>query len=174
MISKELARAINDQMVFEMYSSYIYLGLSAALEKLKLPGAAHWMRMQVDEELIHANIFYNYLNDQEAEIELGKIDKVGTKVKSAKEAFELALKHERIVTGRINQLCALAMKSNQFATLTFLNFFVTEQVQEERSVQQILDKLALAENSKEALLFIDKDLALRAAPTVPAAAQTTV
>ena len=93
MISKELAKAINEQMVFEMYSSYIYLGLAAGLERLKLPGAAHWMRMQVDEELIHANIFYNYLNDQEAEITLGAIDKVATKVKSAKEAFELALKH---------------------------------------------------------------------------------
>ena len=171
MISKELAKAINEQMVFEMYSSYIYLGLAAGLERLKLPGAANWMRMQVDEELIHANIFYNYLNDQEAEITLGAIDKVATKVKSAKEAFELALKHERIVTGRINQLCALAAKNNNYATMTFLNFFVTEQVQEEKSVQQIIDKYEFAGASKEALLFIDKDLALRAAPTVPAIAQ---
>ena len=129
------------------------------------------MRMQVDEELIHANIFSNYLNDQEAEITLGAIDKVATKVKSAKEAFELALKHERIVTGRINQLCALAAKNNNYATMTFLNFFVTEQVQEEKSVQQIIDKYEFAGSSKEALLFIDKDLALRAAPTVPAIAQ---
>ena len=75
------------------------------------------------------------------------------------------------MTGRINQLCALAAKNNNYATMTFLNFFVTEQVQEEKSVQQIIDKYEFAGSSKEALLFIDKDLALRAAPTVPAIAQ---
>lgn len=172
MLSKELAKAINDQMAFEMYSAYVYLGLSAGLEKLKLPGAAHWMRMQAEEELIHANLFYDYLNDQDAEVSLGAIDKVSSKVKTAKEAFELALKHERLVTGRINQLCALAAKNNNYATLNYLNFFVGEQVQEEKSVQQIIDKYELAENSKEALLFIDKDLALRAAPTTPTIGQT--
>ena len=117
-------------------------------------------------------MFYDYLNDQDAEVSLGAIDKVSSKVKTAKEAFELALKHERLVTGRINQLCALAAKNNNYATLNYLNFFVGEQVQEEKSVQQIIDKYELAENSKEALLFIDKDLALRAAPTTPTIGQT--
>ena len=69
-MKKELASALNDQMVFELYSSYIYLGLAACLEKMKLPGAAHWMRIQVDEEIIHAGIFYNYLNDQSEDIVL--------------------------------------------------------------------------------------------------------
>ena len=95
MISKKLAKALNEQMVFEMYSSYIYLALAAALEKNKMPGAVHWMRMQADEELIHANIFFNYLTDQNAEIELDAIPKPAISAKTPLEIFQAALGHER-------------------------------------------------------------------------------
>ena len=130
-MKKELASALNDQMVFELYSSYIYLGLAACLEKMKLPGAAHWMRIQVDEEIIHAGIFYNYLNDQSEDIVLDTIKKpeVG-KIKTPLDAFKEALKHEKLVTARINKLVELSIKSGGYATMAFLNFFVTEQVQE--------------------------------------------
>jgi len=170
MIEKKLSEALNDQMQFELFSAYVYLGFSAAFERLKLPGAAHWMKTQADEELIHANLFYSYLIDQEAEITLGEIGSASSKGKTALDLFERALKHEKVVTERINRLSALALKSESFATLTFLNYFLTEQIQEERSVQQIIDQLTLAGDSREALLFIDKELAARPAPTAPAAA----
>ena len=130
-MKKELASALNDQMVFELYSSYIYLGLAACLEKMKLPGAAHWMRIQVDEEIIHAGIFYNYLNDQSEDIVLDTIKKPELgKIRTPLDAFKEALKHEKLVTARINKLVELSIKSGGYATMAFLNFFVTEQVQE--------------------------------------------
>mgnify|MGYP004715018183 FL=1 len=172
-MKKELASALDDQMVFELYSSYIYLGLAACLEKMKLPGAAHWMRIQVDEEIIHAGIFYNYLNDQSEDIVLVTIKKPELgKIKTPLDAFKEALKHEKLVTARINKLVELSIKSGGYATMAFLNFFVTEQVQEERSVQTIIDKLERAGSDEKALLFIDAELQTRPAATPPAAAQT--
>ena len=121
-MKKELASALNDQMVFELYSSYIYLGLAACLEKMKLPGAAHWMRIQVDEEIIHAGIFYNYLNDQSEDIVLDTIKKPELgKIKTPLDAFKEALKHEKLVTARINKLVELSIKSGGYATMAFLN-----------------------------------------------------
>lgn len=161
-MKKELASALNDQMVFELYSSYIYLGLTACLEKMKLPGAAHWMRIQVDEEIIHAGIFYNYLNDQSEDIVLDTIKKPELgKIRTPLDAFKEALKHEKLVTARINKLVELSIKSGGYATMAFLNFFVTEQVQEERSVQTIIDKLERAGSDEKALLFIDAELQTR-------------
>ena len=171
MISQQLAAAIADQMVFELYSSYIYLGLAAGLDKLKLPGAAHWMRMQSEEELIHANLFFDYLTDQGADITLAPIGEAPTSVATPKEAFEKALAHEKKVTERIRNLCAIAMKDADFASLSYLNWFITEQVQEEKSVSEIIDKFEFACDAKPGLLFIDKELSLRAKPTVPAIAQ---
>ncbi len=169
MISKELGKALSSQMVFEMYSSYVYLGLAAKLEKMKMPGAAHWLRVQTDEELIHANFFYVYLNNQDAEIELSAIAKPElSKVSSPLQAFETALKHEHIVTERINALAALSLKMNDFSSLNFMNFFLSEQVQEEKSVRDILDKFNLADGAKEGLLLLDSELASRPAASLPA------
>lgn len=170
MISKKLAKALNEQMVFEMYSSYIYLALAAALEKNKMPRAVHWMRMQADEELIHANIFFNYLTDQNAEIELDAIPKPAISAKTPLEIFQAALGHERLVSSRISKLAAQAMKENDFSTMTFLHFFITEQVQEERSVSNVIDKLEMAGSSREGLLFVDAELAARTAPVAPPSA----
>ena len=170
-MKKELASALNDQMVFELYSSYIYLGLAACLEKMKLPGAAHWMRIQVDEEIIHAGIFYNYLNDQSEDIVLDTIKKPELgKIKTPLDAFKEALKHEKLVTARINKLVELSIKSGGYATMAFLNFFVTEQVQEFGASE--VHPFKRAGSDEKALLFIDAELQTRPAATPPAAAQT--
>lgn len=172
MLSKEMQKAISDQINYEIFSGYTYLAMSAALEGLKLPGAAHWMRIQADEELIHANIFYTYMMDSDASIDFAAIAKPKFSAASALTIFSDALNHERIVTSRIKKLAALAMKEADFTTLTFLNFFLTEQVQEEKSAQQIIDRLTLGGESQQALLFIDAELALRPPATPPAAAAT--
>ncbi len=178
MISHELARGINQQMVFELYSAYLYLGLSAALEKLNLPGAAHWMKIQADEEMIHANGFYTYLVGQDAEIELEAIQKPEFNADSALATFMAALKHEKLVSKRIDKLAELSMKEHSYATLVFLNTFVAEQVEEERNVQTIIDKLTRIGDNQSALIFIDAELGKRVltpgtsttAPTSPAPA----
>ncbi|OQA88978.1 MAG: Ferritin [Lentisphaerae bacterium ADurb.Bin242] len=161
MISHELAKGINQQMVFELYSAYLYLGLSAALEKMNLPGAAHWMKMQADEEISHANGFYTYLVGQDAEIELETIQKPEISADTPLAVFTAALKHEKLVSKKIDKLAELSVKEHSFATLVFLNTFVTEQVEEERNVQVIIDKLSRIRDNPSALLFIDAELAKR-------------
>lgn len=161
MISHVLARGINQQMVFELYSAYLYLGLAAALEKMKLPGAAHWMKIQADEELIHANGFYTYLTGQDAEVDLETIQKPETSVDTPLAAFTAALKHEKLVSKKIDKLAELAAKERSYATTIFLNTFITEQIEEERNVQVILDKLSRVGDNQAALLFVDAELAAR-------------
>lgn len=164
MISHVLAKGINQQMVFELYSAYLYLGLAATLEKMKLPGAAHWMKVQADEEMIHANGFYTYLVGQDAEVELEAIPKPEINADTPVAVFTAALKHEKLVSKRIEKLADLAMKERSFATSIFLNTFIMEQVEEERNVQVIVDKLSRVGDNQSALLFIDADLAARVLP----------
>jgi len=169
MIEANLVKALCSQMNFELYSAYLYLAMAAQAEKLKLPGAANWMHMQAEEELIHANIFFQYLVDRECDIAFEAIAKPAYKASDVLGVFKSAGDHEKIVTKRIQDLAALAMKNGDFTTLNFLNFFLSEQIQEEKSVQQIVDKLELIGKSREGLLYLDNELAVRAKPTPPAA-----
>ena len=175
MISRELAKEISQQMVFELYSAYLYLGFAAALEKMNLPGAAHWMKIQADEELIHANGFYTYLTGQDAEVELETIQKPEMNADTPLAVFTAALKHEKLVSKRIDKLAELSVKEHSFATLVFLNVFVTEQVEEERNVQVVIDKLSRIGDNQSALLFIDAELATRVLSplALPASAAST-
>ncbi len=166
-IDDKMAAALSDQMVYELYSAYIYLALAAEMEFRKFPGAAHWLRTQADEERFHADLFYQHLNNRGAKIEFGDIKKPVFKVATPSEAFELALGHEFTVTQRIHALMSQALKLSDFPTVNFLQFFVAEQVQEERSAEQVLDRLKLAGKNSEALVFVDAELAARAAATPP-------
>lgn len=171
MMNEKLANALNTQMVYELYSAYIYLGLAARLEKMKLPGMARWMRIQADEELIHADIFYAYLISQEHDVELDAMEKPDfSAIKTPIDSFRAALAHEESVTERINKEMAIALECGHFATVAFLNFFVTEQVEEERNPREIIEKLERAGNDERALLFLDAALAVRAPATRPAGA----
>lgn len=170
MLNEEIASALSDQMVFEIYSSYIYLGMASALESLSLPGCAHWMKVQADEELMHANLFYQYLTDNGSAVELQAIPKPEFDSSNVLAIFKGALKHEKLVTSRVNKLAALAMSHQSFSTMNFLNYFVTEQVQEEKSVQEIISQFELAGDSREALLFIDNKLGQRPAASAPSVA----
>lgn len=161
MLKQDLITAINEQMVYEFESGYLYLGLAAKLEEFHFAGMAHWVRVQADEELLHADLFYRYLIDNEAVVELADIRKPELKVENPTDVFKAALGHEKKVTARINDLAGLALKKGDFSTLTFLNFFLKEQLDEERSVQLILDRITLAGKSLEAMLFIDSELEKR-------------
>ena len=161
MISKKLQKAINEQINFEMFSSYLYLSMSANLDSMGLKGGSNWMRVQAQEELGHIMKFYDHMLERKATIELLQIDKPQGSWDSVLEAFSDALKHEEIVTKRINALADLAIKESDHATLNFLQWFIAEQVEEEANVSDVIDKLNLVGNSTEGLFQVDKELGLR-------------
>ena len=162
MISKEVESALNNQLNFELFSSYVYWSMSACLERLGLPGCANWMRIQTQEELTHADRFYRHLIERGAMVTLAPIEGPQTEWPNVLAAFENALDHERQVTARINDIMTLALEQKDHATANFLQWFIAEQVEEEASVDEIVQKLKLAVDAKGALFVLDQDLASRA------------
>ena len=162
MITKKMEDALNDQINAEMYSSYLYLAMSAYFESENLPGAAVWMKMQAQEENGHAMKFFAFVNERRGRVVLKAIDKPAESWKSLLAAFEAALEHEQMITGRINDLVNLAVEEKDHATNAFLQWFVTEQVEEETSVDNIIGMLKMAEKAPGAMFMIDRELGRRA------------
>jgi ferritin len=172
MIKPKVLEALNTHLNYEFYSAYSYLGMSAWLESQGLPGCGKWMHVQGQEELLHAHKFYRYILDRDAEVELFAIDKPAQKWKDVHEVFRQSYEHEQQVTERINGLMDVALKHSDHATTNFLQWFVTEQVEEEATLREILDKLKLIGKDGSALLLLDQDLGGRAlgAPALDAPA----
>jgi ferritin len=156
-----MAAAINRQINAELYSSYLYLSMSAYATNIGMKGTAHWLFVQAQEEATHAMRFYSYLNDQGAHAQMDAIAKPPTEFKSVLDVFENVLKHEKHVTALIHGLVDLAAKEKDPATAVMLQWFVTEQVEEESNATEIVGKLKLAGNNGGGLFMIDKDLAAR-------------
>jgi ferritin len=167
MISPKMEKALNVQLNFELYSSYIYLSMAACLERMGLPGFSNWMRIQIQEEVSHADKFYHHILERGGKVALGQIDAPKVDWPSVLAAFEEALEHERLVTSRINDLMSLALDEKDHASAMFLQWFVSEQVEEEATADEIIQKLKLASESKAALFMMDKDMSTRVfnAPT---------
>lgn len=163
MLSQKMQDAVNDQINAEMFSSYLYLSMSAYFEESNLSGAAAWMKMQAQEEMIHAMKFYSYILEQGGRVVLKAIDAPQTEWNSPLAAFEASLEHEKMVTGRINKLMALAKEENDFASEIFFQWFVTEQVEEESSVSSVVDKLKMVGDHPRGLYMLDRELAARGA-----------
>lgn len=161
MVSKKLETAINKQINAELWSAYLYLSMSMHFEHEGLPGVANWFKMQFQEEQDHAHKFMNYLNAKGNKVELKAIDKVDVSWKSVLHAFEETLKHERVVTGLIHELVALAREEKDYATENMLQWFVDEQVEEEETAQGLIDGLKLIGDNGFGLYTFDKDLAKR-------------
>ncbi|MGL4208687.1 MAG: ferritin, partial [Candidatus Adiutrix sp.] len=140
MLSKKVLAALNAQITAELYSSYFYMSMNAWLKTEGHMGAAHWMGLQVREEIYHAEKFYNYILDRGGEIKLGAIEAPPAKWKSPLEIFEKAYAHEQTVTSLINALMTLAKTEGDHATEIFLQWFVTEQIEEEASTLEIAQK----------------------------------
>ncbi|MCK5237430.1 MAG: ferritin [Deltaproteobacteria bacterium] len=164
MISEKMSEELNEHLNAELYSSYLYLSMSAYASHKGLSGAAHWLYMQAQEEMIHVQKFYEYLNDQDARIILETIEKPPTEFGAILELFNAVLGHEKEVTARVNKLMTLAVKESDHATQTFLQWFVTEQTEEEKTVRDIIDKLKLAGDSTTAVFMIEGELSSRVAP----------
>jgi len=152
---------LNEQFGKELYASNLYLSISSYFDNENLEGFANFFIVQSDEEHGHAMRIFNYLHDVDAKIEMPAIAKPPAKFKSTVHAFEETLKQEKQNSKDIYNVVKQALKENDFATHTFLQWFITEQVEEEASVKRILEQLYMIGNNKSALFLLDKDLASR-------------
>ena len=161
MISKTLNDEMNIQINKEMYSAYLYLSMSAYFESVNLLGFAKWMRVQSQEEMEHAMKFYDYVLDRGGKVSLAAIDKPPAEFASPLAIFEQAYEHEQMVTGRINHIYSLAVKESDYACQVFLNWFISEQVEEEKNASQIVDILRMIPEKSGAIFQLDHQLGKR-------------
>ncbi len=162
MISEKMQNAINKQINAELYSSYLYLAMASYFESVDLPGCARWMYAQTQEEIVHAMKMYDYVNEAGGRVILDAIEKPQAEWDSPLAVFEHAYKHEQLVTSLINDLMNLAIEEKDHATQIFLQWFVTEQVEEEASASGVVNRLKLA--GDHGLFLVDKELGQRAMP----------
>jgi ferritin len=167
MISDRMQKALNGQLNAEIYSSYLYLSMNAYFKSANLDGFANWMNAQAQEEMMHAMKFYDFIHQRGGRVLLAAIDTPPTDWDSPLSVFEDTLQHEQKVTGFINELVEIAMEERDHATQIFLQWFVTEQVEEEESVGNVLEQLKLLGDAQQGLFLMDRELASRQAPGVP-------
>lgn len=170
MISKTLEEAINKQMNREMYSSYLYLAMAAYFESIGLAGFSNWMRVQAKEEDFHAIKFYNYLVGRGGRVKLLDIEAPPFEWKSPLDVFQYTYEHEKKVTGLINNLMKLAVEENDYASTSFLQWYVDEQVEEEDSAKSMIDKIKMLGESGPGIYMLDQELTQRVF-TPPAATE---
>ncbi len=163
MLSKPVIAGINEQIAKEFSAAYLYLSMNAHFEVQNLPGFAHWMRLQYQEEVAHALRLFDFLTEHGARVELQAIEKPPTGFKSPLAVMEDVLKHEQRVTAEINKLYELADAERDYPAQLMLQWFITEQTEEEKSVSDIISRLKLAGESGPALLMLDRELAGRTA-----------
>ena len=153
--------AMGEQIKHELYSAYLYLSMAGSFEVANLTGFAHWMRQQSREELEHAMKFFDFLLDRGEHAELQTIEAPPYAFRSPLDTFEQALDHEKEITTRINDLYELSVRENDLPAQVFLNWFVTEQVEEEKSATEIVERLRMAGDDSAALLLLDDGLGKR-------------
>jgi len=161
MLKDPIEAALNEQIDAEFYAGYLYLSMAAYFEAEGLPGFATWMRAQAEEEKTHAMRLYDFVNERDGRVTLDGIDAPPMTWDSPAAAFEAAYEHEVEVTGMIDDLVALAREENDNATENMLQWFVEEQVEEEATAQEILDKLGHVGDDGPGLLMLDQELGQR-------------
>ena len=161
MLNEKVEKALNKQVNAEFYSSYLYRSMEAYFLSINLKGFANWMNVQAGEEHKHGMKIFEFINDRNGTITLTQIDAPPDKWKSPLDAFEAVYEHEQKVTKMINELVDLAMAQNDQATLVMLHWFINEQVEEEASAYEILEKLKLIKDSPQGLFMYDSVLGQR-------------
>lgn len=161
MISKTIEDAFNEQINAETYSAYLYWSMSAALEDMNLPGFANWMRIQAQEEMGHATKFYSQIVERGGKVRLTAIEGPPTEWDSVKAILQEVLSHEQLVTGLINDMMDLAIQEKDHAANMFLQWFVTEQVEEEATATEVLGKLEIVGSTTGGLYMLDKEMSQR-------------
>jgi ferritin len=161
MIAKTIEEALNKQVNREFYSSYLYLAMSAYFENENLKGFAQWMRVQSKEESAHALKIYEYIIERGGKAEFPAIEAPKAKWTSAGKVFEETYAHEQKVTGMINALVELAMKEKDHATFEMLQWFVKEQVEEEKQAFDVLAQINMVGDTPGKLLYLDRHVGKR-------------
>lgn len=162
MISEKMQDALNKQLNAELYAAYLYFSMTAYFENLNLPGFAKWMRIQTQEEMTHAFRFYHHIIERGGRAKMAAIQGPPIEWASPLAAFQDAYNHEIKVTGMINNLVDIAQSERDHAANAMLQWFITEQVEEEKNADDNVRKLKLAENHPQALFMLDREMAARA------------
>lgn len=163
MISKTMQDAINAHIQVEMHSASLYLSMSAYCESINFRGFAHWMRVQSHEEMQHAMKLFDYLIDRGGRVLLDGIEQPQQDFKSPRDVFEQTLEHEKKITAKIYQLYETAMSEKDYATQNLLQWFISEQVEEEARASEYVEKLRMIGESSNAIFMVDKELGKRGA-----------
>ncbi len=161
MLSKKVEEALNAQINSEFWSAYFYLSMSSYLARAGYPGFSKWFSIQFKEEQDHAHIIVNYILSRGGKVTLKPIKEVKTEWASPLNCFEETLEHENMVTSMINELYSVALEEKDFATQSMLKWYIDEQVEEEKSVQDIIDNLKLIKDNGFGLYMLDKELGQR-------------
>lgn len=161
MLNLNVERAINEQINAELYSAYLYLSMAAWFETQDLPGFASWMRVQFQEEQAHAMKFFDYVNERGGRVTLTAIEEPKSEWGSVVEVFEQTLEHERFVTERINNLMDVAKEEKDYASESFLRWYIDEQVEEEATAEGILSQVERVEGNGNGLMMLDRELGSR-------------
>ncbi len=158
MISERMQKAINGQIKEEFFSSYLYLSMSAYCESENYKGFAEWFRLQADEERIHAFKLLDFLQERSGRVILEAIEKPAAEFKSVQDTFEQTLEHERKITKLINELNKVAIDENDFATQAHLQWFISEQVEEEATAEDILNQIKMVDCKPGSMFYIDRHI----------------
>jgi ferritin len=161
MISKRMQDEMNQQIKHEAASAYLYMSMAAYFHSKSLDGMAQWMTAQAQEEVAHAMRFYAHINERGGRVELQAIDKPASDWATPLDAFKASLAHEQFITGRIDELVRVAREESDNAAGIMLQWFVSEQVEEEATVSTVVDMLSLIGDSGHGLLMADRELGAR-------------
>lgn len=154
MISQKITDQINDQIGFELFSAYIYLSMAAQCDATNLPGFANWFKKQAAEEQEHAMKFYDYVNEQGGRVVLPAIEQPPVEFGSMEATFSLVLEHEQLVTSRIHKIYETALEEKDYASQVFLQWFISEQVEEEANASELLETIKMA--GKGQIVMLDR------------------
>jgi ferritin len=161
MVSDKMMKALNDQINAELYSAYLYWAMSAHCQDVGLTGAAQWLYAQAQEEFVHAKVFFDHILERGGSVELEALEKPPAKWESLLEVFEGAYEHEQYISGRIHSLVRLAREEGEYASEPLLQWFVSEQVEEEAAANDVVQQLRLAGAQGAGLFMIDRQLGTR-------------
>lgn len=168
MMSKSMEEALNGQINDEIGAFYLYLSMSAHFESESLTGFASWMRAQADEEMTHAMKIYDFIHECDGRVRLQRVDAPPSEWKSSKAAMVATLEHEKKISRLIDKLVDLAIEESDHATHAFLQWFVSEQVEEVAAVNDIVRKLELVEGAPGGMFLLDREMSERASRPAPA------
>jgi len=161
MLTARIERELNKQLNREFFSAYLYMSMAAYFQSVDLLGFSNWMQIQAKEELFHAEKFYTFIHERNGKVVLEELGKPQTEWESPLAAFENSLAHEVFITSSLNELVNASLEEKDHATNIFLQWFITEQIEEESNATEIIRKLKLMKDAPGGMYMLDKELAAR-------------